>query len=134
MVARLLREAEMLYARADAGIAALPFDCRAGIGAARRLYAAIGQQVARNGHDSVTSRAWVPLPRKLALAGRSLLAAPWPGPHGSTPPLDAVRDLVAAVVAAPAPPPRQRRPGLEARVVWLVTLFGELDGRQARES
>ena len=57
MTARLLREADQLYARSEAGIAALPLSCRPAIFAARYIYAGIGGQVARNGHDSVGPRA-----------------------------------------------------------------------------
>ncbi len=57
MVSRLLSEARRLYCRAEAGISALPWDARAGIWAARLIYAAIGTQVRRNGCDSVTLRA-----------------------------------------------------------------------------
>jgi phytoene synthase len=81
MVARLLAEAERLYARAAAGVGALPPACRPGIEAARRIYRAIGHEVARAGHDSVTRRARTGRGAKLALiaaaaaavAGRALM-------------------------------------------------------------
>lgn len=57
MTASLLQEADALYRRASAGIACLPVDCRPGIAAARHIYAAIGTQLARLGHDSVSQRA-----------------------------------------------------------------------------
>lgn len=75
MVARLLAEAEDLYARSAAGVAALPPACRPGIHAARLIYAAIGTQVARAGHDSITRRAHTSRAQKLALVGRALAAA-----------------------------------------------------------
>jgi 15-cis-phytoene synthase len=59
VVQRLLHEADTLYARAAAGVAMLPLDCRPGINAARYLYAAIGHEVARAGCDSVSRRAVV---------------------------------------------------------------------------
>ena len=129
IVGRLLGAAETLYRRADTGIAALPLDCRLGIFAARHLYAAIGTQIIRNGCDSVTTRARVPRGDKVRLAGRSLAAAlpklvPLPDP-----PLLATADLVLAAASAG---PRARRPSIEDRLVWCVTLFGELDARQAR--
>ena len=130
VVRRLLGEAEDLYARADAGIAALPWDCRPGIATARRLYAAIGAEVARRGHDSVTSRAHVGARRKLALAALSIVGSPFAGaPTIAAPPLPAARALVAAVSSGAVPP---RSMGWEARVLWLATLFSELDARQAR--
>jgi phytoene synthase len=75
MVARLLAEAGDLYARSAAGVAALPPACRPGIHAARLIYAAIGTQVARAGHDSITRRAHTSGARKLALLGRAVVAA-----------------------------------------------------------
>ena len=129
VVGRLLGAAETLYRRADAGIAALPPACRPGIFAARHFYAAIGQQVIRNGCDSVTIRARVPRGRKLRLAAHSLAAATRAGIALADPPLAAVHDLV---LAASTAAPRPRRPSFEDRLVWLVTLFGELDARQAR--
>lgn len=64
---RLLQAADVLYERVGAGIALLPLSCRPGINAARLLYADIGQQVRRNGLDSVSRRAVVPRRRKLVL-------------------------------------------------------------------
>jgi phytoene synthase len=112
VVARLLAEAEALYRRADAGIARLPLACRPGIGAARRLYAEIGRQVARQGHDSVSRRAVVPGRRKLALMARSLGALALPGGSVAAPPLAETRYLVAAVEAENAR--AQRRAGVAA--------------------
>jgi phytoene synthase len=71
VVQRLLDEAETLYASAESGIARLPLDCRTGIAAARRIYAAIGTEVAAAGYDSITSRAHVSGRRKLSLALRA---------------------------------------------------------------
>ena len=81
---RLLDQAGRLYARADAGVAALPLACRPGVGAARRIYAAIGDCVAQNGHDSITCRARTTGRQKVALAARAFAGAaaaqllPWP--------------------------------------------------------
>ena len=57
MVRSLLAEAHRLYLRSEAGISALPRDCRTGIYAARLIYAGIGTEITRAGHDSVTQRA-----------------------------------------------------------------------------
>ena len=57
IVRKLLREADILYARSEAGVARLPRAARPGIFAARYIYAGIGGCVARAGHDSVTARA-----------------------------------------------------------------------------
>ncbi|QYK43529.1 MAG: phytoene/squalene synthase family protein [Paracoccaceae bacterium] len=75
MVARLLAEADRLYIRAGAGVAALPLSCRPGIEAARRIYGAIGTEVARAGHDSITRRARTGRGTKLRLVGASVLSA-----------------------------------------------------------
>jgi phytoene synthase len=77
VVARLLAEADVLYARADAGIAHLPVDCRTAIRAARLVYASIGDRIRRAGYDSVTRRAVVPLHRKLWLVLRAFGARRW---------------------------------------------------------
>ncbi|MFN4192359.1 MAG: 15-cis-phytoene synthase [Tabrizicola sp.] len=75
VVRRLLAVADDLYRRAGAGIAALPADCRLGIAAARHIYAAIGTEVARAGHDSVTRRARTSRGQKLVLMGKAAGAA-----------------------------------------------------------
>lgn len=132
VVERLLCSADALYARADAGIARLPLSCRPGIGAARRLYAEIGREVARNGFESVTRRARVSPGRKAGLLARSVAAAVRPGPSASAPPLDATRALVEAVAAAPFPQTgRMRRHGFDDRIIWLIDLFEQLEQRQA---
>ncbi len=73
MTERLLRQADALYARSEAGIAALPIDCRPGIWAARLIYDGIGGAVRRNGGDSVTRRARTTKAQKLRWLGRSVL-------------------------------------------------------------
>ena len=76
-VARLLAEADVHYARADEGIAHLPADCRIAIRAARLVYAEIGNVVRARGFDSVSSRAVVPLWRKMTLMMKALGARTW---------------------------------------------------------
>jgi 15-cis-phytoene synthase len=75
VTARLLAVAGDLYHRSGAGVFSLPSDCRVGIAAARHIYAAIGGQVARAGHDSVTQRARTSKGQKVALMGRAVLSA-----------------------------------------------------------
>ncbi len=72
MVRCLLAEADRLYDRAEAGIAALPVAARPGIFAARHVYAAIGGAVRRNGYDSVGTRGRTGRARKAALLGWSV--------------------------------------------------------------
>jgi len=69
LVARLLREADGLYHRAEAGIAALPLDCRPGIYAARLIYAGIGGAVRRGGCDPMATRARTNGAQKLGWLG-----------------------------------------------------------------
>lgn len=69
---RLLAEADALYTRAEPGVARLPAAARPAIWAARRIYAEIGVEIARNGFDSVTKRAVTSKARKIALIGRAL--------------------------------------------------------------
>ena len=57
LTARLLREAEHLYIRSEAGVPALPVTCRPGIYAARHIYAGIGASLARTGYDNISHRA-----------------------------------------------------------------------------
>ncbi len=100
VVSRLLEAAEGLYARADKGIGGLPLRCRAGIGAARHLYAEIGHEVGRRGWDSVRQRAVVSPRRKAQLLPR-VLAAAFPRRTTSLPPLAETLFLVEAVRAQP---------------------------------
>ena len=72
IVARLIREADALYARARAGIALLPANCRPAILAAAIIYQEIGREVERNAFDSFTQRARVSATRKLLLMARAM--------------------------------------------------------------
>jgi phytoene synthase len=77
VVARLLEEADRLYAGAQPGIGALPADCRAAILAASQIYAEIGHQLRREGGDSVTQRTVVSTGRKLVLLAGAWTQAGW---------------------------------------------------------
>lgn len=108
VIARLLAEADRLYARAECGICALPRDCRPAIQAARLVYAEIGHELARRGLDSVSQRTVVGLPRKLArlvqASAAALIAPGHPISAGSaSEPLPAVRFLVDAAASAELP-------------------------------
>jgi 15-cis-phytoene synthase len=104
VVKRLLDEAAILYKRADAGIPLLPAGCRPGIRAARLIYAAIGDEVAKAGYDSVSRRAVVPFLAKLPLLARSLASGSDLKGLVSLPPLNATAFLVEAVVLTPVYP------------------------------
>lgn len=102
VIERLLRVADVLYARADGGIAALPPACRPAIRAARLIYAEIGAVLRRAGCDPFAARAVVPTQRKAALALRALAARPFPPPVNREPPLAAFRFLIAPTGVAAA--------------------------------
>jgi phytoene synthase len=126
IVRRLLASADFLYERGAAGIATLPFGCRPGIDAARRLYAGIGREVERAGGDSVTSRARVPARRKLVALTRSLSASLLPAESESPPPLAAARFLVACAAAAPMPRRKRAPQNLDERFASLFNLLERL--------
>ena len=95
LVRRLLQAAAQLYERSDAGIAALPRDCRGGIYAARLIYADIGRCLRARAYDPFAGRAVVsgaaqalavgprplgPLGRPGGHRGAPARARPWPRP------------------------------------------------------
>jgi phytoene synthase len=75
VIARLLAEARRLYIRSEAGISRLPLRCRPAMFACREIYAAIGQEVARNRHNSIDQRAYTKGGQKLRLVGRAVVRA-----------------------------------------------------------
>lgn len=68
VVRRLLAEAECFYASADRGMFDLPPRAAFAIRIARLVYAAIGTELAAQGHDPLVGRAVVPGRKKLVLA------------------------------------------------------------------
>lgn len=75
VVARLLREADKLYIKSEAGVAALPVAARPGIFAARYIYAGIGGQLRRLDMDSIAHRARTTGGQKIGWLMLSLLRA-----------------------------------------------------------
>ena len=76
VVAEMLALAGRFYSGAEAGFIALPWRAALSIRAARAIYAAIGDRIARAGCDVTAGRAVVPLAGKLgALAGAAGAAA-----------------------------------------------------------
>jgi phytoene synthase len=128
LVRRLLAEAEGFYTRSEAGVAALPPDCRPGIFAARRIYAGIGAAVARNGHDSISRRARTGRGRKfgwlLLSVGQSgaSLALPRPARLHAAPAAE-VDFLVQAAARMP------RSPG---RADALLSVLAQLEAQDRR--
>lgn len=125
LTARLLRHAEQLYARSEAGIPALPLACRPGIFAARHVYAGIGGAVARGGYDSITRRARTTARQKLGWLGLSIarsaasIALPVPATLHA-PPAPEVAFLVDAAARA-----SQRQHRSEA----LLSVFAQLEAK-----
>ncbi len=134
VVQRLLKVAEQLYGQVGAGVAQLPLACRPGINAARFLYAEIGGEVARAGHDSVNRRAVVPSAVKLRLLLRSALHVLPRRPADDTPPLTANRMLVQAACGCSAAAGHKASSSpawwdVQGRFIALVTLFDRLERR-----
>lgn len=131
VVRRLLAEAERRYAAADEGIAALPAACRPSIMAARSIYAAIGDEVARAGHDSVSRRAVVSAAVKIRLLAASLaclapaLPRAAPASHADGP---CARRLIEAVAVISEP--AVARPAFGERVGGVAEAFARLERRQ----
>jgi len=130
VIARLLAEADRLYTRADAGVAALPLACRPGIFAARHIYAGIGGAVARNGHDSITRRGRTGKARKIGwLMLASLRAAISPlAPQGAVLHAAPVPEVAFLVQAAARAAPQK------ARSDALLTVLAQLEARDRRQS
>jgi phytoene synthase len=136
VVDRLLRAADDLYRRAEGGIAALPRDCRPAIRAAQLVYAEIGQQLRRDGLDSVNHRAVVSGGRKLALITEA--AGAWISPpRASVPepgPLPAIQFLVDAASSASSAGLSVQRSGplrvptrsFDEKMTWATDLFARL--------
>jgi phytoene synthase len=128
MLEALLAEADVLYSRAEAGIAHLPAKSRPCVMTAALLYAEIGEQVRRNGFDSISQRAVVSPGRKcVKIAGLTRLGR-LRDEALTQPPLEETRFLVEAVVRSPAPETGHTQP--PGRVEWALDLFSELDQRQ----
>ncbi|MCL4104907.1 UNVERIFIED_CONTAM: hypothetical protein GTU68_018614 [Idotea baltica] len=75
MVKRLVREAEKLYLKSEAGIPALPATARPGIYAARHIYAGIGKEVRSAGFDSISTRAHTSRRQKVGWIGLAFVRA-----------------------------------------------------------
>ncbi len=124
LMRRLVVEAQTLYERVGAGVAMLPFNCRAGINAARHLYAAIGLEAARGGLASLQQRTVVSPQRKARLLARSLgawlptMADPYPPPA-----LTSTQFLVDAVLQADAANHRPGATSMAAPVHRVLELF-----------
>lgn len=128
LTGRLLTAARPLYTAGYQGTSYLPLACRPAIRAAARIYAAIGEEIAQAGYDSVSRRAVVPRRRKLLLAAGAFLPAGSP----MTPGLSAEPACVALIEAAMgsrpllSSDPGALRPGTAP---WALDLFLRLEQR-----
>jgi phytoene synthase len=100
-VKEILELADRLYARAEWGIAQLPFRVRPGIFAARLIYAEIGREIARRNFDSVNDRAVVPGGRKARLMLTALSEVMSHRHRDHAPPLREARFLIEAISHVP---------------------------------
>lgn len=131
---RLLRRADDRYASAVAGISALPASCRIGIMAALLIYRAIGGEIAKAGHDSITRRAHTSKARKLGLlaAATGRVGAQFALPQSAVlhrKPHQACAFLVEAAAR------KQRVGALQSRADALVDALAQLEAtRRARQS
>jgi phytoene synthase len=125
LVQRLLAEATLLYQRGAAGISMLPLDCRVGIGAAGKIYAAIGDRLAGAGFDSINQRARVPGTQKLKLAGAAMIGALLPRAALEMPALAANVFLINAM-------PQMVPQTQPSSLMTLLNLFERLERDQRR--
>lgn len=100
VIERLLQVADDLYRRADAGIAALPADCRPAIRAARLIYADIGREVRARGCDSIGGRAHTSTARRLVLLLRARRDPSEASVSTAAPPLAVAHPLIDAAAAS----------------------------------
>lgn len=128
VVRAVLAHADGLYRRAAPAIAALPASCRPAIHTARILYAEIGREIARQGHDSVSRRAVVSPQRKWAAMLRALPPLVLVPRERSVPTSPAAQFLLDGLPAGfareSAVPPWYR---VRDRAIWVIDLFERLE-------
>ncbi len=135
VIQRVLKEADLIYRGASAGIAYLPPLCRPAIRTAHLLYAEIGHEVERLAFDSVSRRAVVSPSRKLRVLARSLVEHRRPRTAAVATDAKEAGFLIDAIVSRAtvtrfaAGRARLRRPrwNLDGRIAWLVELFERLE-------
>ena len=131
LTARLLDAADLLYRRAQCGIAELPPDCRAAILSASTIYAEIGHQLRREGLDSVQQRTVVSTRRKLVLLATAWTQAGWITTRtDQEPPLAAIAFLVDGCAAELAERERQKyfpNRAMPERIEWVFGLLERLE-------
>jgi phytoene synthase len=136
VIERLLAWADQLYRRSESGIARLPADCQPGIAAARYLYAEIGNELIRQGLDSVSRRAVVSSSRKLQLLLRAARRSELSRGNVQAAPIEGAAYLVSAVradagIRTPVDWSRSDPQwwNLTARLVRVLEIFERLERR-----
>lgn len=129
VLTQLLQEADERYQKADEGIRQLPWRCRPGIWAARRLYAEIGRTLAQEGYDPISQRAVVTGRRKCQIVMGLIRGAAANPAVLSAPCAPENRFLIDAVPRGnewqnPAPPRR-----FSPSASWMLELFLVLEQR-----
>jgi phytoene synthase len=126
---RMLDAARPLYAAGLSGIALLPEACRPAIRAAAAIYAEIGTEIARSGHDSIAHRAIVSKRRKIALAAVSFIPARTNAEDWRAPATPECQFLIDAVEAVPAPLALPSDAPKAGSAPWAIDLFLRLEQR-----
>ncbi len=128
VIARLLAEADRLYARARSGVAELPLSFRPAILAAALIYADIGREIRANNHDSITRRARVSALRKLRWVAQACAAPPLRRVAGP-PPLAEAAFLVRAVELSPpwSRAAAREGEGVTGHILRVLAIFERLE-------
>ena len=129
VVKRLLCHADTLYEQSLTGIADLPLRCRPAINGARRIYAAIGDEIASNAYDVVNQRAYVSTGRKIIIAINATLEAYLTRADRTATEMNETRFLVSAVVDHKM---KAKTPLDEAEtpIEWILTMIEVLEQRE----
>jgi 15-cis-phytoene synthase len=131
VVERLLCAADELYGQAESGISQLPVSCRAGMYAARMLYADIGNELRRRNFDSVSQRAVVPWHRKVRVVADALIASQRSLGPVTDEAMPEAAELLSSIAEAGTPiGERGRWLGVEDRAIWVMDLFERLERRE----
>jgi phytoene synthase len=127
VTARLLSEADALYARARSGVAHLPLSCRPAILAAGLIYAEIGRVLESMSCDSINHRARVSGFRKSRLLARAVAMTPWLEKNRSPVTIPAVQFLVDEVMKTPSPQASDAWPTVRSSIAFAPRLLRVLE-------
>jgi len=134
LISRLLNEADILYRRAQSGIAELPPDCRAAIFAASSIYGEIGTQLRREGLDSISRRTVVSTTRKLVLLASAWTQVRWVYTNSQQPePLKPIQFLVEDCESKSNERNNQKyfpNRDMSQKIEWMMGLFERLENER----